>query len=312
MIRKAPPMSTIDTETFKKIIGEKLEKSQLMERGLRTAEELEKNAKELTELFIAAAMESRKKKPERTKRNLAPWWTPKLEEMQAKGIQICREMPRLPTQESRLKHKEHKAEYQREVRKAKATSFKEFCTTNMNQDLYTALKSISGEESSRTEPGEVRVNGHTTTDPINIMEAFADRFFHREPPSTQQHKIVEEAARKYLSPKERPVPPPISVKEMRSAMKKLRKTAAPGQDGISLSLINLALNLIEPHLLNFTMQALRSAYSQMCGRKQRYQSSRSQATRLPRNREPQANKCVRCLRKNTRENNTSTTHLAGR
>lgn len=245
---RAPRVGAIDKETFKRNINLEF---QSVELGVvpTCRESVERFAETFTGAIITAARSSKVSRA-KVPRCLAPWWNPELEELRDRVKVAYRQhsIVRSDTTAGRLR--EIKREYQRVVRWAHARSFREFCTKNMNKDLYVALKKVSGDQNENSTPCELRVNGNVTSDPISIMETFSSQFFPAEMPSEEQHVITEAEADGYCNGEELTAPPPVTEKELYEALGGIRRDAAPGVDGISIALIMLVIQVIKPSLIN--------------------------------------------------------------
>ena len=248
---KVPRVSQLDKVVFKAQLSHQLECATLGSAPT-TLEETEVYAEKLTNAIVTAATKS-KVKFRKGSKCLSPWWTAELSDQRERVRHAYRRCGVVNSEATRSDLREEKKKYQRAVRWARAKSFRDFCTDNMNEKLHTALNQIAGGGEKESGPSELRLNGKIETEPTVIMEALASCFFPEEGSSSEQHTETIEAAAHYCNTEESTEdsqqPPEITSIELRKAISTVRRNAAPGADGITVPLLLLALQFIEPHLL---------------------------------------------------------------
>jgi hypothetical protein len=70
-----------------------------------------------------------------------------------------------------------KAKYQKPLRFSKDKSFKTFCSTNMNKDLFNSLKTLTKRQVGGELPSELLVGNKTITDEVKILKELSKSFF---------------------------------------------------------------------------------------------------------------------------------------
>lgn len=202
-------------------------------------------AEGLTETIVSSACLSRERNL-REQCNKAPWWSAKLEALRTSTRRAYKRWSATKTVRTKEELKRVRREYRRAMRRAEADHFKEFCIKNMNEDLLVALKEISSEKKSETQPIELLIEGERVTDPAVILESFSNHFFQKECESYGGHKQLEETVKMLCEQTNQTPPPPVTVDEINRALHDMRKTAAPGSDGITVPLLLITLSVIAP------------------------------------------------------------------
>jgi len=246
----APAVGNIDKEVFRRRTMSGLDRfTATVVLRTSTMDSINKQAEGLMDVVVSAARASRVRK-RATRKSLAPWWSDKLEQLRSETRGAYRQWNRVRTQATKAELAKKRRHYQREIRRGKSQFIRDFCTTAMNKDAQTALKQLKGDAAQKTAPGELLVNGEIESDATTIMRTFADQFFHQEPPSTNLHTNTEEAAMRFADVTEPEEHPPITVNEMDQALKGLRKSAAPGINGVTVLLLSLVFSIIKLPLMN--------------------------------------------------------------
>ncbi len=241
---RAPRTDEIDATKFKTIILSRIESADL-DLAPTTEEEVDKFAERFTTAIVSSACLSKERK-RREQGNKAPWWSTKLEALRTSTRRAYKRWSSAKTERSKMDLKIIRREYRKEMRRAAAVHFKEFCIKNMNDDLLVALKEISSEKRTDTQPTEMMIEGVLVTEPKKILESFSDHFFQRECESNEGHSRIEETAEMLCEPSPQEIPPPVTQSEIRRALQEMRKTAAPGNDGVTVPLLLIALGVIAP------------------------------------------------------------------
>ncbi|KAK4024368.1 hypothetical protein OUZ56_009790 [Daphnia magna] len=191
-----------------------------------------------------------KKKDDPTPKKLMPWWNKELCTLRYKTRQAFKLYSVLKTHESRDRYSRCKANYQRELRRAKSRSWQQFCAFKPSgSDLFSTLKLLAVKSNCIALPPSIRFNGESITNPSAVLEKCAINFFPSEPPSLPVHTLVTEfITEKLLVPSVSPIPP-VTLWELSFVVKSLNPKAATGQDGVSMAIIKECFPALKLHLL---------------------------------------------------------------
>jgi hypothetical protein len=160
--------------------------------------------------------------------------------------------------ENRVLFSSFKADYQRELRRAKRQSWNLLCKTNPNSnDLFSAIKELSGKAKDISLPDAIYVGGSPVTDANLILNHCAAHFFPTEPPSLSTHLAVESLVEDVVLVPTLQEGPLVTVEELVAAVESLNYKAAPGNDGISAAIIKEYFSVIKMHLLFIVSECVR-------------------------------------------------------
>ena len=150
---------------------------------------------------------------------------------------------------ARTTYKKEAARYQRLIRIQKRTSWKSFCSNEMNRDLFTSLHYLAKRSKLTSDaPTRLLVNGITITSPIEIAKAFANHFFKPPIPSSESNNQIVLANDYFLHSAPSTHIPPITYLELESAISTLKQTNSAGTDLLSASFISASYDCY-PHIL---------------------------------------------------------------
>ena len=77
------------------------------------------------------------------------------------------------------------------LRKSKGKAFENFCTINMNKDLFKSLKMLSISQNTSHVPTELVVDGRSMTEEEEIIKALGNSFFPAPKPiGPEQEEII--------------------------------------------------------------------------------------------------------------------------
>ena len=81
--------------------------------------------------------------------------------------------------------------YQKVLRKSKGKAFENFCTINMNKDLFKSLKILSISQNTSQVPTELVVDGRSKTEDEEIIKELGNSFFPAPKPiGPEQEEII--------------------------------------------------------------------------------------------------------------------------
>lgn len=148
------------------------------------------------------------------------------------------------SEENMRRYQALKSKYQNLLRKSKYTAQKRFVSIDMNVDPFKNLKKLASEQSSNQFPDELIVNGNKVTDKMEIMSELSKSFFVAPKPIEEKQQGYIDAYQNYLSNTIEPEPPPITRREVEDVIFVLKKNSAPGQEDISIELIQVAIEIL--------------------------------------------------------------------
>jgi hypothetical protein len=179
-----------------------------------------------------------------------PWWSTELCAMRNKTRLAFKLWSVLKTPEHRGSYSRCKADYQRELRRAKSLSWQQMCSANPSgPELFSTLKLFAGKSNSVALPPSITVNGEIISDPGTVIDSCASHLFPREPPSLPSHTLVVDFVSEAILGQSDTTPPPVTSWEVTTAIDSLNSKAAPGQDGLSMAIVKECFPSIKLHLL---------------------------------------------------------------
>lgn len=95
-----------------------------------------------------------------------------------------------PTDLNVLRYTELKSKYQRLLRRSKDESWKEFCSSDLNDDLFGALKKLAIPSNIQI-PSALKVDNVILQDPKSILSEFGKSFFPANPAPTAAQAALE-------------------------------------------------------------------------------------------------------------------------
>ena len=122
-------------------------------------------------------------------------------------------------------------------------------TEDMNKDPYKSLKKLASDQSSNQFPDELIINNYSITNKLDVMKELSKSFFPDPKPINKKQQVYIDEYQTYLSQSQGEELPQITKFELENAIFSLKKKSAPGKDGISIELIQLAYILLETILL---------------------------------------------------------------
>ncbi len=189
-----------------------------------------------------------------------PWWKKELWALRhqlRRAYQARRYFPSVANIES---YRNLKSAYQKRLRQCKTESWKEFCSNNLNGDLFGSLKKIAGDSTGLCPP-LIKIDGSNCTDPSKMLNAFSTAFFPALPPLTTSSLVLETEVRQNV---DEPLPSlpfdAITSAEVRSAIDSLKANQSPGTDGCSADWLKLCSPYISQHISGLFNACLASSY----------------------------------------------------
>ena len=245
--KKVPRTDQVDPERFTSYVENQLKTCKL-DIQLNTEECVEEYAEKLSSIIAEGATLSKIRR-EATCSSLTPWWNDELDHLRTETRRTYKRWSLSKTLADKNAFVKVRHKYQRAIRCAKNKDWKKFVEKSMNGDLNCALKELSSKNCCNITPDALIVSGSTVSEPVAILQEFANHFFQKEQTSTETHSRIENEVQKALEELINDPIPPISAAEVETAAQKLKKHSAPGTDGINTGLLIISLHLIMNHLL---------------------------------------------------------------
>ena len=228
---------------------------------LNTEDEIEQAIANLTSSLSTAIKDAAKPKEHTQLHRKMPWWNKDLYRIRQE-LRKALKLAETTNDPLDLENAASlKTQYQREIRKAKAFSWKKFCTEEINTDPFKAIKKLNHPKRQLCIPELRTADGRTTTSDSEILNLLAETFFPKlNDQATQRCQPTEESVPVITGSPAAPQLPPLTNDELSYAISSLKKNKAPGHDGITAEHIHLFRSSIEKHLYNIIESCLRLAY----------------------------------------------------
>ena len=189
-----------------------------------------------------------------------PWWNKTLWDARALLRDAYNVKRQNPTNLNVLRYTELKSKYQRLLRRSKDESWKEFCSSDLNDDLFGALKKLAIPSNIQI-PSALKVDNVILQDPKSILAEFGKSFFPANPAPTAAQAALERSVEATVSTTVGPTLSNfVTLMELRSAFDGLKVTNSPGIDGFSAAWLNLSFDLLSGHLISLFNCCITTSY----------------------------------------------------
>lgn len=247
--KRVPPVSQLNLSDLKKCISSKIDLHPA-QTVLASETALETRISNLSSLISASAHQCKLPATNCRFNRAMPWWNASLAILRSKTRAAYKTWSGLKTSSNKVVYNECKAEYQRELRRAKSNSFKLLCAKSSDKEIFSTLRSLCGKKNLTSHPSAVEINGHLTTEPASIIAACTAHFFPSSLPSDEHHTEIERGVDALLSSSDPAPIPPITFEEFQLAVQSLNRKSAPGLDGLTSEILMDCLPPIKSQLLN--------------------------------------------------------------
>jgi hypothetical protein len=191
--KRVPKLTNLDKKVFQERLNNKVTKlkNNVNWSTVVTSRDLDHIITDITHIIAESAMQSLLQKEK--KRSNLEFWTPELTTLRTqmrkdKNIKdnlrkVCEDRGnngKQPHSEMAIEETNYiksKAKYQKHLRLSKNKSFKTFCSTNMNKDLFNSLKTLTKRQVGGELPSELLVGNKTITDEVMILKELSKSFF---------------------------------------------------------------------------------------------------------------------------------------
>jgi hypothetical protein len=159
-----------------------------------------------------------------------------------------------------IKYIDSKQVYQKLLRLNKDNAFKNFCTINMNKDLFGSLKSLAKSQTNSDIPTELIVNDKSITDEYEILSHLSKSVFPSAKPLGPEQKIKIEKYNKYKAETKNVNSPVVTITELHNAIFSINSKSSSGSDGIGLDLIQCTYNILSETILKLYNKCISLKY----------------------------------------------------
>ena len=256
-----PKLSNTDAILGKQLLIDQLD----VATQLHSKEQIESAVENLTNVLRSSINGSFVPPARLPTRKRTPWWTRELYNLRQQLRKSRRQLYQNSGTVTTDMVQQLKAAYQREMRKAKASAWKRFCTEEFNEDPYKAVKKAAGKLQTEKEVSMIRTpEGQLTTSATEILTALAETFFpkdkHIPDPSTlmisgKAHEIISIFQQMDVANI-----PHLSENELDRAILSMKKNKAPGRDGITAEHVQHYYGTIKTHLQFIINACLQLSY----------------------------------------------------
>ena len=188
-----------------------------------------------------------------------PWWSPHLSELRSRMKNLKNRANRLNTDHDRGLYRRARKEFTREVKRAKAATWRKFCETVNRADMWSTLQKILKPRRTIQIPELQMGDGLWTNDDQDKARLLQDRFFPAPPTSPEFLSLTESRRQEvdsWLATGWGDFPE-ISNIEVHQKILEMRAISAPGMDGIMTKCLQKCENSVIPILRSIFNKVVR-------------------------------------------------------
>ena len=263
LARKFPRLCGCSTETFLPALSESLTRFPVLDHSpTLSATEVDSYLENLLDLICSCAKKSKTSSHASNAPGKMPWWSKELWTLRDQLRKAYQHKTKFPSSDSLNKYAAVKSNYQRFLRQSKSESFKKFCSTELNDDIFKSLKKLANISTAAC-PSAIRTQDATITEPYSILSEFGKSFFPSDTPSTPSQLAVESSVIESLSQDVVSVTinnNTFTLMELRTAFDGLKITRTPGTDGLPAEWLKFSFDCLSNHLLHLFNACLAISY----------------------------------------------------
>lgn len=191
----------------------------------------------------------------------APWWNDNLESLKQKVIQLHHKLSKyvkrkLPLDQIIDERNQARQEYHEAMNKTSSETFKEFCTSQKKEDVWSVTNRIMKTKPITQPPTNLKlVDGTYTSSPSETATVLINRFFPDDTlDTTQEQSAIRSEMKKPMHTQSEP---PFTQEEIITILKNMNHKRAPGHDNLTSDIcLQFALGFpdIITRLLNRCLQ----------------------------------------------------------
>ncbi len=188
-----------------------------------------------------------------------PWWSRELWALRHQLRRSYQAKCSFPSDEFIKSYSALKSRYQQQVRQSKIQSWRNFCSSDLNSDLFGSPKEITSASSNQCPSPLIKTNGKTHPDSDQMLEAFSSYFFPKEALSSPLHLLFKEKVRKKIN---KPLKSFMNITnaEVITALTTLKSNQSPGIDSCPAEWLKCCTSLISQHVTALFNACLASSY----------------------------------------------------
>lgn len=182
----------------------------------------------------------------------APWWNDELDTLKRKVLQNHRELRKrkrraLPLEDCLRVRYTLRKEYSDAICSASHEHFKEFCTTQKNEDVWTVTNKIIKAKPISQPPATLKLdNGKFTNTTEETAEALLNKFYPDDTPDTSDYQ--KSLTTLMQQPIHTPPEPPFTETEVIECIKYMNPKKSPGPDNLT-SDICYQFTILHPEIM---------------------------------------------------------------
>ena len=232
-----PSMADVDIQRLKRNLREALSPVQAT---YTTPQEIDASINQLTRTIRESVLNSRVCHPRGPRpRNL--WWSASLCSLRSQLRKLTKSAGILGTPASILACSQLKCEYQRAIREAKSRSWKRFCTENLNNNPFLAVRKLMSSTTRRCNISSITCPDNSiTTDPARMLSTLASAFFPLDQPTDEDEEEVITHVPTHSTP--------LTYEEITTSLYDMPSGKAPGNDGIRVEVLQSIYAEISQHI----------------------------------------------------------------
>ena len=191
-----------------------------------------------------------------------PWWNKELWALRHQLRRAYQAKCSFPSDENAKSYRNIKSKYQQQIRARKTQSWREFCSSNLNSDLFSPVKNIANASSNNCPPPLIKIDGMTSVDPNQMLAAFnaGGSFFPKNTPSSPLQLVFTDKVRNEIN---EPLKSFTSITdaEVICALTSLKPNQSAGIDGCPAEWLKCGASRISKHVTTLFNACL--AFSQI-------------------------------------------------
>ena len=254
---RVPKIKNLNTQKYVDLLATKILKLDHLSCN-SNKDDLESFISSLTNVITSCATKCKYRIP-CTKINKLDWWNRELWGLRHKLRTSFKTKNKKPCASNELNYKKAKADYQREIRRQKRESWIQFCSKNMNKDIFGSLKRIADPASNRPSiPDRLLVNNIPTANKSEIVAILTQNFFPKSKTlNSEQQVLCDSVESNLVGDFSGNV---ITMHELSEAVKEMNANSSPGEDGLTAELLQFSFELIKHLLLKIFNRCLALSY----------------------------------------------------
>ena len=183
-------------------------------------------------------------------RDVAPWWTPELDVMKTRCSRLHHRLNviRRGRQDVDVERhvsselKQAKAEYKAAVSKTSQRHFRDFCSRQGKEDVWSLTNRLIKDAPRQKPPSTLKTSTGFTTSTSETATSLLNHFYPDDDDSTDtpQHQALRERQRQLSDADDEP---PFTDEEIRECLQTMNPNRAPGPDNLTSDIVSVVVNV---------------------------------------------------------------------